>query len=139
MVLQNKLIKSLLPIMLLFCAGDALALSFGFSRIKVEDGMVVPWKEIKEVILKPSDNAFDSSSFVVEDFRFLPIPDGKAVPDNIPLSFLAVASLMERKVNSNCLELLSMKSLEFPEKPVRMRINRLKRKRIIGRTRPCPK
>ena len=101
MVLQNKLIKSLLPIMLLFCVGDALALNFGFSRIKVEDGMAVPWKEIKEAILKPSDNAFDSSSFVVEDFRFLPIPDGKAVPDNIPLSFLAVASLIGFQTPNN--------------------------------------
>jgi len=101
MALPNKLIKSLLPIMLLFCASNALAFTFGRAKIKVEDGMAVPWPEIKEAILKPSNNAFDSCSFVVEDFRFLPIPNGKAAPDNIPLSFLAVASLLGFQASNN--------------------------------------
>jgi len=54
MALLNKFFKpALLFVVLLLCANTLFAIGFRRTQIMIEDGMPIPWKEIKEAILKP--------------------------------------------------------------------------------------
>ncbi len=89
---NNKLQKTILCVILLH--STIYAFNFFGKTISVKEGMPVPWAEIKEAILKPSNNAFDSSSFVIENFTIQPLPGGMAANAKIPAPYQALAMLM---------------------------------------------
>jgi hypothetical protein len=54
----------------------------------------VPWEEIKQAIMKPSQNNFTDSSFIVEDFHFTLPPSTGLDNKNIPMQYFVAASLI---------------------------------------------
>ncbi len=86
--------KVVLVTALLFGAVRIHALSLLRTKTDVKEGMVVPWVKISEAVLKPSQNSFESSSFVIEDFKvepFLLSMENNGAP---PVEYQAIAMML---------------------------------------------
>lgn len=91
---SGKMTRGILLAALLSGAVHLQAFSLWGAKTSVKEGMPVPWEKIAEAVWEPSRNSFDSSSFVIEDFKvepFLTSAEGEGTP---PVPFQAMAMML---------------------------------------------